>query len=570
MEMEPLLHQETLPFRPSDIKKSKHTASKNSELSVKRLHFFSVVVAIVNTTLVFQALGDFLVYQSSRWLAPISIIYLAILVCWHLARYMPWLTLAILHLILLIVTGSAVHLAGGALSVSGAYYVFLAVVTGLLVLGSDAGLALSITCGIAYIVLGTLELAGVFPVTDSVFGPLYKQGFNILALGQMVAAGTIVFFAAALSRLIAISMHRDIQEKSNLYAAAERSRLEWEATFSAITEGISVHDESLTIVHANPALAKILGVGINELEGQPGKKIFSGWYKESSPLARCLAKNKMQTYRVDMPPGLSGNFRITVYPVNAADNRVIGVVQIIQDITQEQEIQAQLIQTEKIAVLGRMVASLAHEINNPLQAIKSGLGLLKKPHLAEEKRVQYLDVASTEVNRLIAITERLLDFERPSSNKVTPTNLGDVIDEVLLTAGKTLKDRGIRPSTNIEKLPLIELAPDQVKQVFMNLTLNSLDALPRGGELLISAICPRGETGIMPEIQVSFTITGVAPEKAEFTSIDAWNGKGSGLTASCRIIEALGGNIKQNNTANTITVFLPLEKQLAEMHETNK
>lgn len=561
MELEPSLHHEPLPFQTTNYRKKNRPAVFLADLTLQRLQFFCIVVAIVNSTLVIQAAGNFMFNQSIKWLAPVLSIYLVIIACWLLARSYPALALALLHLLLLLITGCAVHLAGGALSVSGAYYVFLAVVTGLLVLGSNAGLILSITCGIAYLVLGSLELAGIIPVTNSVFEPLYTQGFNLLAMSQMTAAGTIVLFAAALSRLIAISMHRDIREKSELYSAAEQSRLEWEATFAAITDGISVHDKSLTIVHANPALAGILGIGIDELEGQPGEAVFSGWFGDPSPLKECLAKNKMLTFQVDMPPGCFGNYRITTYPVNTTENRVIGVVQIIQDITQEKQIQSQLIQTEKIAALGRMVSSLSHEINNPLQAIRSGLGLLKKQKLDQEKRDKYLDVACSEVDRLIAITERLLNFDRPPSSQVVSTDLNQVINEVLSTVKKTLQDRGVRPVTRLNKIPRLELAADQIKQVFVNLALNSMDALPQGGDLIISTTCELDKSN-MPMVHIVFSTldhNGASKPVHGGLAINAWNGKGSGLAATCRTVEAIGGSITQSDSTQKVAISIPLK-----------
>jgi len=408
------------------------------DLSPKQLRFFAVVVAVASITLLAQAISDYVTLHTLNRFIPVLVIYPIIGMVWRCARRFSWPGFALLQFILLAATGSVVHHTGGVLSASSAYYVFLAVAIGLLVLAPRIGLWLSLSYGLAYLVQAVLELGRIAPVSNSAYSQLYQESLNIPAVGQVAAVTVVILFASALSRLVARAMRRDSLEKAALYAAAERGRMEWEATFAAITDGISVHDESLRIVRANPALSKMLGLKARQLLGQQGEDVFAEWYGSPSPLALSLKHNQLQIVQVDEPGGRPGNFRVTTYPLNHDNGRAMGVVQIIQDITVEKQVQAQLVQAEKVAALGRMVASLAHEINNPLQALNSGVRLLLKPSLTEEKRERYLTVAAAEIERLVDISERMLSFSFPPAATATLTDVNGLVEDVLKLDTRTL------------------------------------------------------------------------------------------------------------------------------------
>jgi PAS domain S-box-containing protein len=546
-------------------------AFKRPGISAGRLRFFAAVVAVATATLLAPAVSDFAARGSLTGFVPITVIYPIIGLIWLFAHRFSWLALSLLHFILLAATGSAVHYAGGVLSTSSAYYVFLAVATGLLVLVSRAGLWLSLTCGAAFLIEAALELTGAIPMPDSAYSQLYQSGPSYAAMGQVAAGAVVILSASALSRLIARSMHRDSLEKAALYAAADSSRREWEATFTAIADGISVHDESLHVVHANPALGRMLGVTVHELIGRHEADIFPGWYSvdDLAPLERTLKDNVTVTVEVDEPAGRPGLYRVTTYPMDRDDGSAVGAVQIVQDITREKQVQAQLIQTEKMAALGRMVASLAHEINNPLQALHTGLNLLLKPSVVGEKRRQYLDVVAAEVQRLITVTERMLSFYRPSDNVHTPTDLNDLVADVLELAEKTLQRKSVSVETDLSQdLPLLELVSDQFRQVFLSIVLNAIDAMPGGGQLSVStALVPANGMDAQSEVRVSFADAGGGMEADVlariFDPFDAakFGESGLGLAISYGIVEQHGGRIDVKNEANvgsTFTVCLPL------------
>jgi two-component system NtrC family sensor kinase len=222
-----------------------------------------------------------------------------------------------------------------------------------------------------------------------------------------------------------------------------------------------------------------------------------------------------------------------------------------------------------MAALGRMVASLAHEINNPLQALHTGLNLLLKPSVVGEKRRQYLDVVAAEVQRLITVTERMLSFYRPSDNVHTPTDLNDLVADVLELAEKTLQRKNVSVETDMSQdLPLLELVSDQFRQVFLSIVLNAIDAMPGGGQLSVStALVPANGMDAQSEVRVSFADAGGGMEADVLARIfdpfyaAKFGESGLGLAISYGIVEQHGGRIDVKNEANvgsTFTVCLPL------------
>jgi signal transduction histidine kinase/DNA-binding response OmpR family regulator len=225
--------------------------------------------------------------------------------------------------------------------------------------------------------------------------------------------------------------------------------------------------------------------------------------------------------------------------------------------------QEQLIQTEKLAATGRLVASMAHEINNPLQAIHNCLHLVINRPLTDEKKARYLQMAQEEVERLTAIVTRTLEFYRPSKGMMTPTQVNDVVESVLALAGKKLQHSKVKVQRKLATdLPPIQAVTDQITQVFLNLVINAAEAMAQsGGELTIAT---KREYNW---IRVSFSDTGpgISPENADkifepFYTTKA-TGTGLGLAISYGIIERHGGQLtvdSQPGQGATFTVELPI------------
>ena len=226
--------------------------------------------------------------------------------------------------------------------------------------------------------------------------------------------------------------------------------------------------------------------------------------------------------------------------------------------------QAQLIQAEKMAATGRLAASIAHETNNPLQAIHNTLHLAAMPELNQDKRQQYLHMAQGEVGRLIEIVQRMLDFYRPSRGAVVDTDLNDALRSALRIANKQLQHSGIHVHTRLAPdLPTLPAVPDQLTQVFLNIIINAIEAMPTGGDLRVGTLLSEDREWVLVAFRDSgpgLTSERIAHIFEPFYTTKP-EGTGLGLSISYGIVERHGGTIEvssQPGQGATFIVRLPV------------
>jgi two-component system NtrC family sensor kinase len=256
------------------------------------------------------------------------------------------------------------------------------------------------------------------------------------------------------------------------------------------------------------------------------------------------------------------------------------------------ESQAQLIQVEKMAALGRLVASVIHEINNPLQAVQGFLNLLKEElegQCRREDMHESLSIVESEMERIGAMMNRLRDFYRltqptqpasvdsfyqPAGQELPFIDLHAVLESVLQLTHQKIEQARIKVERAwAENLPPIQANADHLKQVFLNLTLNALEAMPNKGETLRVATIPDliqlngGPPQPLVRIEFSDTGAGMPPEALShlfeplFTTKES--GSGFGLFTSYKIIEAHHGQISvtsQVGQGTTFTILLPVRQ----------
>jgi signal transduction histidine kinase/CheY-like chemotaxis protein len=211
---------------------------------------------------------------------------------------------------------------------------------------------------------------------------------------------------------------------------------------------------------------------------------------------------------------------------------------------QIEESQQALIQAEKMAAVGRLTASIAHEINNPLHSIRNCLHLAERLELPEKDRHEYLELASEEMDRLMHTVRQMLDFYRPSARDRKPVNINEVIDKVLKLLDTQLIENKISVHRDFgDNLPLVSIVDNQIQQVLFNLILNAMEAMPNGGQIYIITIVEQDTVAIL----VEDTGPGVEEEHREeifepFVSSKE-KGLGLGLTVSYGVVTAHGGTL---------------------------
>ncbi len=212
---------------------------------------------------------------------------------------------------------------------------------------------------------------------------------------------------------------------------------------------------------------------------------------------------------------------------------------------QVEDSQRALIQAEKMAIAGRLTASIAHEINNPLQSVRNCLHLAGRKELPPEERQNYLDLAQTELERLMNTVHRMLDYYRPVAVDRKPVDINELVGRVLLLVKRQLDDHNIVVVPYLsERLPQVLVVGDQIQQVLLNLMLNAMEAMPKSGKIYINTNRRRQSV----EITIEDTGPGVSEEQRDkifepFVSTKE-GGTGLGLAVSYGIISAHGGNLE--------------------------
>jgi two-component system NtrC family sensor kinase len=227
-----------------------------------------------------------------------------------------------------------------------------------------------------------------------------------------------------------------------------------------------------------------------------------------------------------------------------------------------EESQKALLQAEKMAAAGRLSASIAHEVNNPLQAVQNCMHLAGREDLPQEKRKEYFDLARTELERLIITVRRMLDFYRPGATSLEKVDLAEMLQYILNLMSKQLSESNVKVVIDfIGKIPTIKAVGSQMQQVFINLILNAVDAMPDGGVLNIATRPLKGGIEIIFQDQGK----GIPKEKQPnifepfFSTKDG--GTGLGLTVSYNIVTAHGGTLEllpERGTGACFRIFLPL------------
>ena len=266
---------------------------------------------------------------------------------------------------------------------------------------------------------------------------------------------------------------------------------------------------------------------------------------------------------MDPERGRALPMEITAREVLDEAGQVTAVVSILHDLTEIRElerrrVEQQLFESEKLAAVGRLAASIAHEVNNPLEAIKNALYLMQTTSDIE-KNSRFLEIARKETERVSHIIRQMLGFAR-RAGEVDWIDVNQLLEETLVLLDKKLKQQRIRVAKNLEPtLPQIRARADQLRQVFLNLILNAQQAIEGDGEIHISTA--RYEQALQPSIlvQLSDSGMGIAPEDIgrifdPFFSTGK-KGTGLGLWVTQDIVRQHGGRIEVSSDVGRGTVF---------------
>jgi two-component system, NtrC family, nitrogen regulation sensor histidine kinase GlnL len=360
------------------------------------------------------------------------------------------------------------------------------------------------------------------------------------------------------------------------------ARLDYESLLAGFPDAVVGVDEALRIVLWNPAAEALLGRSARRVVGRTLKAVFAPDTSLVRHLSDTLATGESRSEAeavIEAVDGRPVQVSILTAPLAVRGAGSVGAaIAVIRDMTRLRQLEAEVRRGETLAAVGRMAVGLAHEIRNPLGAIRGAVQLMQR-ELGDEARFrEYTDVLFAEVTRVNRIIEMLLDLGRPVQLRLVPLNLHQMLDRVAMLSEEMAGARGVQIVRRYDpSLPPVLADEDRVVQVIHNLVRNGIEAMPAGGRLtLISRLSmnplfAKVDLGYgqrsMAEVQVVDEGDGI-PDALRaklftpfFTTKD--KGLGLGLAISHRIVEEHRGVLQvesQPGRGTIVSCFLPLAR----------
>ncbi len=332
---------------------------------------------------------------------------------------------------------------------------------------------------------------------------------------------------------------------------------------------IQITDARNRMVYVNPAFERISGYSRDELiganprimsSGKHPKKFWAGMWDQ-------ITRGEVWTGEIEnrQKNGEPMFTQLLISPVVDNDGQVVGYLGAHRDISHQKQLEQQLVHTQKMESMGTLAAGIAHEVGNPLASISSIVQVLLRTiddSFAKEK----LNLVQTQVQRITKIIRDLVDFSRPSTYKLQPTDVvRTVMDAVeIVKIGK--KAKLVSFVTNVEsQIPMLYLVPDQLSQVFINILLNGVDAMEGREGRIETTISQDGE---FVSVTISDDGSGIKPEHLSkvfepfFTTKKVGEGTGLGLWVSYGIMKSFRGDISvrsEPGKGTSFCVLLPLK-----------
>lgn len=388
------------------------------------------------------------------------------------------------------------------------------------------------------------------------------------ARADLIRTSAILFFLAVIG-VTAILVHY------NYYAiirAFEETKTLARHILKSIATGVITLDRKGRVTSINPSAERLLDLESRSTAWRPYKEALRHHPELVEILQASLEDRAFaQEVELEVPAGLrSGplSLRLSTSELRDEEGRPIGVVMLLRDSTELVQLERQLRHADKMAALGTLSAGLAHEIKNPLSALDLNLHLLEDELLsgaAPEGTVKgYLDVLKAEIRRLNAILENVIRFARPSKLVLSPLDLNEVLGQVIALILQEAREKKVEVETAFSPdLPLVMGDEVQLNQVFLNILINGLQAMPDGGRLEVMTDRSEAQPGFV-EARFADTGVGIAPEHVGrlfdpyFTTRK--EGTGLGLAIAYRIVKDHGGVIDLKGTpggGTVVSVRLP-------------
>jgi len=369
--------------------------------------------------------------------------------------------------------------------------------------------------------------------------------------------------------------HEDSDRLREQFLEIDRQRREVETIYLGSPIGMALYDaKDLRLLRINDRQAEIFRLSASEAIGKSYYELAAGVPTAHALIRRAVAGERILNHQLegslDRRPDEYRYWNINYSPIFAEDGSVQAIASATVEITQQKRAEAALIQSEKLAAVGRLASSIAHEINNPLESVMNLIYIARNAANAPEIQT-FLDLADQELRRVAIIANQTLRFHKQST-KAQAIGCGDLFSTVLSIYEGRLKNSLIQVEKRKRAERPITCFEGEIRQVLNNLVSNAIDAMPKGGRLLVrsreATDWRTGRRGLV--LTVADTGSGIDPKvqsqvfEAFFTT-KGIQGTGLGLWISSEIIHRHRGRIlmrsgqKKDRQGTVFSLFLPFD-----------
>jgi PAS domain S-box-containing protein len=362
---------------------------------------------------------------------------------------------------------------------------------------------------------------------------------------------------------------RDLTEQRKLEKKIRESKRNLEAIFDAIRDQLSIQAPDYHILRVNRAVIEKYHTEFRELLG---KKCYEAYYQRTMPCEKCPISVTIQTqqpsFSIMKIPEKDTTLRIFSYPVSDDKGSLFAVIEYVQDITEEERLQEQLIQSEKLAGIGALASGIAHEINNPLSGVVGMAELCMAEENPEEIKSYLTDILNC-AQRIGEISQGLRSYSRIAKDgSQVLADVNEVLDSSLKMVRLGIRADSVEVMKKFQPVEKIEVDVGEIQQVFSNLITNALQAINgKGGMLTLSTRSLKDSV----EVKVSDNGVGIPPKYLKqifdpfFTTKKPGEGTGLGLNIVYRIVTKYEGTIdveSKVDVGTTFTVKFPIRRDI--------
>jgi PAS domain S-box-containing protein len=338
---------------------------------------------------------------------------------------------------------------------------------------------------------------------------------------------------------------------------------------NSTTDIVYITDESDKLIFLNEAFTRTLGYVRENYIGRTMRRLLEDLTTENPINRRAIQDIAALTgdHAIHHVEILSRQGDKRTLEINRTIVRQGGEVRgsqgIVRDITEHRVLLQQLVNSERLAATGRLAAGIAHEINNPLQAVSSQLNAARRKLVGQESPAENLEVIAEGIDRIRHIVRSMLDLHRAPARPDSPVSLNEVVEKVVALVSQQVQERSVRLTLDLAAdLPSVLGSPQELQQVALNLVLNAIEAMPGGGDLRIATRANPKSV----ELMVKDTGVGISEEHLPqifepfFTFKPTGIGTGLGLYLCKNIMDVHQGKINVESVKGagaTFTLVFP-------------